>query len=853
MAINLWPALGKTVLDHNGDTISTSGVSLGTLTEFYSDLIVAGVLLTFDPLDTGDPTVAPTDSATNAVASYLSAELAALAGTTDGQAVIIKGRSAVGDGGEGVAVWDADSVETADNATVWGSGTGRWIRVRQDKLYYHADWFGVIGNGVSDDRDNVQAAIDALPLGATLEFAGRTYVFNPPQRDVSNNIQAGKEGSIVIDRARNANHRALRLVGQNGTASNIHKTTFQRVGTDNETPLMWLASDRCLIKGIYFRSGTNASSSALLQVGETDAADATTINFNRIEECGFERNGGIIGATEFLVRIGGTDTQQLENTTFRGCIFIRPSVDCVHLAVNSQPYTTTFQDCQFFGAVSNTAPFGRGVRIRSNSASATFINCDFQQLESAVAADQPVPVQFFGCQFEHNKRIINWSHTTGSASSVLISGGRLNTSSIGYASSGPDVYPDYDHRFIFFHCGGTLQIDQVEATTRLAQRTSRLSLGVAAKLVINGGTFPSSECIERVSGVTEPAGIVVNGAVAPNDSGGNFENLPAYSGRENPPGRVTVYGAATTAVVALPFTEPNTNYHVELVSDSVSGSVAAGSSRVRVSAKTTTSFTITVETAPGAGTSVTYAYRILPSGLSVTTPSTIQGLVAHWRSSSGISETAGTLNSWTDVVSSRLLNTDAGTPAYSASDANLNSLPSIAMAVGGRLLSSEAASAWNFMHNGTSGFTLIAVMYTASDVSSGIYVVGTKSSSSSAAGVGVSFNSATNMSVVIANGTGSTTITRSGSPNGKTFFAARFETEDNNGYLRNKSQTDWGDTSFVGFGNSAGDAQSTLRVQGPLLSGTIYVAEILVYNRALTKYQFEQLLTDYLAPRYGGF
>lgn len=784
-------------------------------------------------------------------ASRLSTTLAANPGTTDGQVVVITGRSAVGDGGEGLAVWDADSVATADNATVWGSGTGRWIRVRQDKLYYHADWFGIVADGNVDDRANVQAAIDSLPLGATLEFAGRTYVFTEPDR-IAGVIQPGAEGSIVIDRVRNSNHRALRLVGQNGTASNIHKTVFQRVGTDDETPLLFLASDRCLIKGITFKTATNASSEALVHVGETDAADSTTINFNRFEECTFERNDSVSGGTDYLVRIGGTDTQQLENITFRGCLFNRPTISCVRIESGTQPYTTTFQDCQFFGARGDTTPFGRGIDIRTASASVTALNCDFQQLESCAMSSQPVPIQFIGCQFEHNKRMIDWDHTTGTASEVVIVGGRMNTSSIGYASTGPSTYAASDQRFIYFKAGGSLRIDSVENTTRLRQPNAKVYLGAAATLILDNTVLPTVDCIERASGVAAPAGIFVRGCSGQNDAGSDLEVFPEYSGRENPPGRATIYGAATSVTVSLPETEPNTNYRVEIVSEAVTGSPAAGSSRWRISAKTTTTFTITVETAPGAGTSVTFGYRILPGAISVSAPANIQGLVAHWHTGAGVSETAGTVTSWTDRVSSRVLNTDAGAPAYSASDANLNSLPSIAVTVGDRLLSAEAASAWNFLHNGTSGFTMVLVCYTGA-VSTGNYVLGTKSSSSAAEGVGISFTSATDCQIVIANGTTSNSPTRSGTPNGKTFIAARFEPEGGYGYLRCKSQTHWAGNDLSGFDNSTGTAQSTLRVQGPNSAGTIYIAEILIWNRILSKHTFEMLLADYLAPRYGGF
>lgn len=57
----LWPAIGVTVNDHNGDPITTSGISVGSYTEYYRDLVSAGSLLTYDPLDLGGAAVAVAD------------------------------------------------------------------------------------------------------------------------------------------------------------------------------------------------------------------------------------------------------------------------------------------------------------------------------------------------------------------------------------------------------------------------------------------------------------------------------------------------------------------------------------------------------------------------------------------------------------------------------------------------------------------------------------------------------------------------------------------------------------------------------------------------------------------------
>lgn len=92
----------------------------------------------------------------------LSSTLSSLAGTEDGHTVAISGRSSVGDGAEGLAVWDAASTATADNATVWGSGTGRWVRVRSDG-HFNVRWFGA--------HPSASAATNTTAIGAAITAA----------------------------------------------------------------------------------------------------------------------------------------------------------------------------------------------------------------------------------------------------------------------------------------------------------------------------------------------------------------------------------------------------------------------------------------------------------------------------------------------------------------------------------------------------------------------------------------------------------------------------------------------------------------------------------------------------------
>jgi hypothetical protein len=185
----------------------------------------------------------------------LSSELTA--GTVDGQAAVLSGRSSVGDGGEGLAVWDAASTATADDATVWGSGTGRWKRA-MDGLVLNVRWFGAhptasaATNGAAINAAIAQAVatnvrrvhipagiynIDrTIYLGGTLRFtclelSGDGYAVNGESSyggttlipNFSNapcvNVQGGR-GSVVRDmtlRGLNYDHVVDNLMGVIGT------------------------------------------------------------------------------------------------------------------------------------------------------------------------------------------------------------------------------------------------------------------------------------------------------------------------------------------------------------------------------------------------------------------------------------------------------------------------------------------------------------------------------------------------------------------------------------------------------------------------------------------------------------
>lgn len=75
-------------------------------------------------------------------------------------------------------------------------------------------------------------------------------------------------------------------------------------------------------------------------------------------------------------------------------------------------------------------------------------------------------------------------------------------------------------------------------------------------------------------------------------------------------GYIDIADAATTGAVAFGTDEPDTTYHIQLTAGHQVGAPAAGSTRAYYTARATTGFTVNLEVAPGAGTTVRVHWRI---------------------------------------------------------------------------------------------------------------------------------------------------------------------------------------------------------------------------------------------------
>lgn len=89
-----------------------------------------------------------------------------------------------------------------------------------------------------------------------------------------------------------------------------------------------------------------------------------------------------------------------------------------------------------------------------------------------------------------------------------------------------------------------------------------------------------------------------------NSNHGNVYNI-------NRPGSLTIADANATGAVTFTSVEPDDDYHVIAMVSDTSGNPDAGATRVHVTSKATSGFTINLEAAPGVGKSVTVDWHVV--------------------------------------------------------------------------------------------------------------------------------------------------------------------------------------------------------------------------------------------------
>ncbi|AZD14984.1 glycosyl hydrolase family 28-related protein [Pseudomonas chlororaphis] len=101
---------------------------------------------------------------------------------TPARSIFVIDHTLSGDGGGGHFFWDTQSTDNADDALVIKSNlssTGRWHRQLQTKNLINVRWFGAVGNGITDDTESIDSALNSLDkAGGTLYFPDGNYLIS---------------------------------------------------------------------------------------------------------------------------------------------------------------------------------------------------------------------------------------------------------------------------------------------------------------------------------------------------------------------------------------------------------------------------------------------------------------------------------------------------------------------------------------------------------------------------------------------------------------------------------------------------------------------------------------------------
>jgi hypothetical protein len=131
-------------------------------------------IMSASTVDEIDGAVDIISSSTTSLTNVVSVAALRLLGSaiTDNDSITVLGYYAEGDGGGGTFYWDATSTATDNGGTIFKAAptTGRWLRVYSGAV--SVKWFGVIGDGVTDDYAALQGLFDIVDSDTYITFEG---------------------------------------------------------------------------------------------------------------------------------------------------------------------------------------------------------------------------------------------------------------------------------------------------------------------------------------------------------------------------------------------------------------------------------------------------------------------------------------------------------------------------------------------------------------------------------------------------------------------------------------------------------------------------------------------------------
>lgn len=277
-----------------------------------------------------------------------------------GYAVNVVGYYAANDGGGGLYVWNSTSTATDNGGTViqaTGVATGRWLMQFTGPL--NAKWFGVKGDGATDDTTSLIAAINAAdPLGRA--------VLIPTNCNVKITSR--------LDSLTTADIRLISLVNcfKDQAETNVSLPTITCSGTallgayDLPTDTLTFTSQLKLLSGLVIKSnGANVGLVTLMDAGTIEKCHFDGFAYHGIIDCGSVISN--IGPVSFYnCGQGRTTSNALNADNFvDGCAIL--SVGSCTSGVNGNMATSrTFSSSNYGGSkIYDIAVFTNGTPTTS--------------------------------------------------------------------------------------------------------------------------------------------------------------------------------------------------------------------------------------------------------------------------------------------------------------------------------------------------------------------------------------------------------------------------------------------------------------------------------------------------------
>lgn len=595
--ISVWASAGSTVTLSTGEIVSEAG-GLVVLSGEVVNHLVRGRLFN------RGPAIAEAPVPTGGLSAPSVSVLPALAATaSDGQTASVVGFADRGDGGGGTFYLESGSATAPIAGMVIDAQGGRWKRLF-DRNAINAKWFGARGDGVADDTAALQAALNfAMLTQPAAAFGGCTVIIPQGTYRVTSTLYV--QGGFLKG---NVNVRGTNVPGAQLTNTQLLWDGPSWINDATKLPLLWIEASDCLIENLTIQPTNRKVLYSAIEVGSTQAGVAKALTHNQFR--GITCVGTALSTCHFGITVGTIHPQgsNLENFRYDECLF--QSVRCGVYYEQGQPINTVFTKCVF--AWNGAGIAGQGLLLNSPSMSVQMNDCDFQSLEMGVHTfGGCTSIVLSGGESENCKKVFHGSRdAVGIPGTLVIRDMRLSPSMVGAAT---ESFPASSRDFVYNYAGTSIHIENCFANHGGTPEEWYIAFPASCRVVSTNNDFCTDEPFRMfgdyrgrsVGGVWSTADRYVKAGEA------ELWPMPSRFGSINPSyagALTTISGTALSVAVTLPKSELVADYQVRLEVESVTGTPAAGAFCGYVTSKTATGFTITVPTAPGVGSSVTYRY-----------------------------------------------------------------------------------------------------------------------------------------------------------------------------------------------------------------------------------------------------